>query len=87
MGQELHLLRIGRFLQALAVLLWAQYALEVAWSAPTVALAVGAIMGRTDPLGSTILIQWLSPAAGVVFLLIALRVWNLGVRQYCSTGS
>ncbi len=157
-GQELHLLRIGRFLQGLAVLLWAQYALQVDWSAATVALATGAIvggvclffglfvlqatlafwttegleianaltnggteaaqfpfviyppwfrrfftyvvplagitylpalaiLGRTDPLGSTLLIQWLSPAAGVVFLLIALRVWNLGVRHYCSTGS
>ena len=157
-GQELHLLRIGRFLQGLAVLLWAQYALQIDWSAATVALATGAIMGgvclffglfvlqatlafwttegleianaltnggteaaqfpfviyppwfrrfftyvvplagitylpalailgRTDPLGSTLLIQWLSPAAGVVFLLIALRVWNRGVRHYCSTGS
>ena len=43
-GQELHLLRIGRLLQALAVLLWAQYALEIAWSAATVALATGAIL-------------------------------------------
>ena len=44
-GQEFQLLRIGRLLQALTVLLWAQYALEVAWSAATVALATGAILG------------------------------------------
>ena len=44
-GQELHLLRIGRFLQGLAVLLWSQYALEVAWTAATAALALGAILG------------------------------------------
>ncbi len=45
MGQEFHLLRIGRFLQALAVLIWAQYVLEVAWSASKIALATGAVLG------------------------------------------
>ena len=158
MGHELHLLRIGRFLQAFAVLFWAQYALEVAWSAATFVLATGAILGgasifvgvfilqatlafwttegleianaltnggtetaqyplviypgwfrrfftyvvplagityfpalaildRPDPLGSTEWMQFLSPLAGPAFLCIALRVWNLGVRHYRSTGS
>ncbi len=157
-GQELHLLRIGRFLQGFAVFLWAQYALEVTWSAATVALAAGtilggvglfvglfilqatlafwttegleianvltnggtetaqyplviypvwfrrfftyvvplagisyfpalAILGRADPLGSTTWMQWMSPMAGLAFLLVALRVWSFGVRHYRSTGS
>jgi ABC-2 type transport system permease protein len=33
------------------------------------------------------LLTWFSPLAGVVFLAVCLRVWNLGVRRYCSTGS
>ena len=157
-GQELHLLRIGRLLQGLAVLLWAQYALEVAWTAATAALAAGAILGgvslfiglfilqatlafwttegleianaltnggtetaqyplviyprwfrrfftyvvplagityfpalaildRADPLGFPTWVRWLSPVAGFAFLLVALRVWKLGVRHYRSTGS
>jgi ABC-2 type transport system permease protein len=47
---------------------------------------VHAILGRTDPLGSTPLIQWLSPLAGVVFLLASLRFWKFGVKHYTSTG-
>lgn len=46
-----------------------------------------AVLGRTDPLGSPPLFQWLSPLLGVVFLLISLQVWKVGVRHYCSTGS
>ncbi len=157
-GQELHLLRIGRLLQGLAVLLWAQYTLEVPWTAASAALAAGAILGgvglfvglfilqatlafwttegleianaltnggtetaqyplviyprwfrrfftyvvplagisyfpaleildRADPLGTAAWVRWMSPLAGIIFLLIALRVWNLGVRHYRSTGS
>lgn len=50
-------------------------------------LPAHAILGRTDPLGSSVLIQWLSPLAGVLFLLITLQVWRIGVRHYRSTGS
>ena len=46
-----------------------------------------AIMGRSDPLGSTLLMQYLSPMVGVVFLVLSLQVWKLGVRHYQSTGS
>lgn len=46
-----------------------------------------AILGRTDPLGSTALFRWMSPAIGVGFLLVALQIWELGVRHYRSTGS
>ena len=46
-----------------------------------------AIIGRTDPLGSPIWFQYLSPLIGVGFLLVALQVWKFGVRHYVSTGS
>lgn len=45
------------------------------------------VLGRPDPLGSTPLVQWLSPLAGVIFLVIALQAWRVGVRHYTSTGS
>ena len=46
-----------------------------------------AILGRTDPLGSSVTFQHLAPLIGVVFLLMALQVWKIGVRHYRSTGS
>jgi ABC-2 type transport system permease protein len=46
-----------------------------------------AILGRPDPLGSSLLFQYLSPAVGVVFLVLSLQVWKIGVRHYTSTGS
>jgi ABC-2 type transport system permease protein len=46
-----------------------------------------AIIGRTDPLGSPIWFQYLSPLIGVGFLLVSLQVWKFGVRHYVSTGS
>jgi len=48
---------------------------------------VHAILDLTDPVGSTRLIQWMSPLAGVAFLAICLQFWRLGVRHYTSTGS
>ena len=46
-----------------------------------------AIMGRPDPLGSSLLFQYLSPLIGVGFLALSLQVWKIGVRYYRSTGS
>ncbi len=46
-----------------------------------------AILGRPDELGSTIYFQWLAPAIGFIFLVLALQVWGIGVRHYRSTGS
>jgi viologen exporter family transport system permease protein len=157
-AQELQLMRIGRFLQGLAVLLWAAAALDVAWSLPKLAFLVAAILGgaclfyglfvlqatlafwtietleimntvtyggvetaqypmaiyrpwfrrfftlviplvcvnylpahallgRPDSLGTPPALQWAAPLAGVLFLALALQVWKLGVRHYCSTGS
>jgi ABC-2 type transport system permease protein len=47
-----------------------------------------AILGREDRVaGSGLWFQCSAPLIGVVFLLIALRVWRFGVRHYRSTGS
>ena len=46
-----------------------------------------AIIERADPLGSTLLVQYLSPMAGFAFLVLSLQVWKFGVRHYQSTGS
>lgn len=46
-----------------------------------------AVLGRADPLGTPVAVQWLAPLAGPLFLLIALQFWKLGVRHYQSTGS
>ncbi len=46
-----------------------------------------AILGRPDPLGTPVWVQWLAPLAGPAFLLLSLAVWRIGVRHYRSTGS
>ncbi|HLL23518.1 MAG TPA: ABC-2 family transporter protein [Kofleriaceae bacterium] len=46
-----------------------------------------AILGRSDPLGTPVAVQWLAPLAGPVFLGISLVLWRWGVRHYRSTGS
>lgn len=45
------------------------------------------ILGREDVLGSTPVMQALSPLAGVMFMLAALKIWQYGVSRYQSTGS
>lgn len=45
-----------------------------------------AIMDRIDPLGAPPLASWLAPLAGPLFLLLALRFWQVGVRRYLSAG-
>lgn len=45
------------------------------------------VLGREDVWGSPAWFQALSPLAGVVFLLVALRFWHYGVGRYESTGS
>jgi ABC-2 type transport system permease protein len=46
-----------------------------------------AILGRADPLGTPLPLQWMAPVAGPIFLLICLHIWKFGVRRYQSTGS
>jgi ABC-2 type transport system permease protein len=48
--------------------------------------AIG-ILGRADPLGSTLYFQWAAPGIGFIFLLASLQLWKFGVRHYRSTGS
>ena len=43
-----------------------------------------ALLGIDDGSGA---LRWLAPAAGPLFLLVCLRVWEFGVRRYRSTGS
>jgi ABC-2 type transport system permease protein len=158
MGQEFQLMRVGRFMQALLVLIWSAWRLQMPWTPANLMLVLLAIAGGvclfsgllvlqatmcfwttesldivncttyggvetaqfpvtiyrpwfraiftfviplatinyfpihallnlTDPLGSTRWIQWLSPLAGMVFLLVSLQFWRFGVRHYTSTGS
>jgi ABC-2 type transport system permease protein len=46
-----------------------------------------AILGREDPLGTPVVLQWLAPLVGPAFLGIALVLWRWGIRHYRSTGS
>jgi ABC-2 type transport system permease protein len=46
-----------------------------------------AILGKPDPLGTPVVLGWLSPLSGPLFLLLSLQLWRVGVRRYCSTGS
>lgn len=45
------------------------------------------LLGREDPLGSTRATQALAPLAGPIFLLLALLLFQLGIRRYTSAGS
>jgi len=45
-----------------------------------------ALLGRAAP-GLPLLLSWVSPLAGLLFLLVSFRVWQFGVRHYRSTGS
>ena len=44
-GREFHAIRIGRFMQGLAILLWAGSALEVVWTPSKVGLLGAAVLG------------------------------------------
>ena len=46
-----------------------------------------AAMGRADPLGSPAWIGPLAPAAGFLFLGVALFTWRFGIARYASSGA
>ncbi|MGE0431068.1 MAG: ABC transporter permease [Planctomycetota bacterium] len=47
-----------------------------------------AILGRHDEaLGAPDPFLWIAPSIGVLFLVLMMQVWRLGVRHYRSTGS
>ncbi|HZP80511.1 MAG TPA: ABC-2 family transporter protein, partial [Chthonomonadaceae bacterium] len=50
-------------------------------------LPAGALLGRPDLAGLLPFVQWAAPALGLLFLLVSLQAWKLGVRHYRSTGS
>ena len=45
------------------------------------------ILGHDDSLGSPTLLRFMSPLVAVALVLIARQTWQLGVRNYRSTGS
>jgi len=50
-------------------------------------IPVTQVLGKGSAYGIGPATAWLSPLAGPVFLAVALGIWRLGVRRYCSTGS
>jgi ABC-2 type transport system permease protein len=158
LGQDFQVMRIGRFSQALIVLIWSTERLDVQWTLSNMSLLLAGIAGGMcifsglfvlqatmcfwttesleivncttyggvetaqfpvsiyrpwfraiftfviplatinyfplhaildlkDSLGSTRLLQWLSPLAGLLFLFACLQCWRIGVKRYTSTGS
>ncbi len=46
-----------------------------------------AILDHEDPLHTPPWLPWFSPLAGLLFFLVCLQIWMIGVRHYHSTGS
>ena len=46
-----------------------------------------AITGRAGASVSSDPLHWVAPFVGFAFLAVALLIWRVGVRHYCSTGS
>jgi ABC-2 type transport system permease protein len=46
-----------------------------------------AILERTDPLGTSVNFQLFVPISGLIFFILTLQLWQIGVRHYQSTGS
>lgn len=158
LGHDFQVMRVGRMLQGLVVLLWAVKVLEIKWTILKVLLLISSIIGgvflfsglmvlqatlsfwsvqsleivnsftyggvetaqyplsvykswfrkffifvipigcinyfptiniigKTDPLGYSSWVGWVSPAAGLIFFLVSLKIWGFGIKHYRSTGS
>lgn len=46
-----------------------------------------AVLNRASAFSVPVWVCYLSPLAGIVFLIMALQFWKIGERYYCSTGS
>ena len=70
---ELQLMRIGKFLQGLAILIWAANAVDVTWTVPKILLTIGAIAG-----GSCIFI-------GFFVLQALMSFWTIDTLEVMNT--
>ena len=50
-------------------------------------LPASVLLNRSAALGIAPVLAWLSPLIGAAFLMVSLRVWQIGEGRYCSTGS
>jgi len=57
MAQELQMMRIGRFLQGLGILLWAAFSLNVVWTLPRILLTIGAVLGGVSIFSGFFVLQ------------------------------
>ncbi len=73
LGQELQLMRVGRFLQGAVVLVWAMAALPVAWSPAKVTFLAGVILG-----GACLFL-------GLFVLQAALAFWTVETLEIMNT--
>ncbi|SHE74944.1 ABC-2 type transport system permease protein [Tissierella praeacuta DSM 18095] len=158
LGQDFHIMRIGRFIQGLVVLIWAVFKLNIEWTLGKTLLLIGSIvggnflfsgliviqatlsfwsvqsleivnsftyggvqaaqypisiyrpwfrkiliyiiplatinyfpamniLGKVDSFGYPSWLGWISPLCGVVFFILSLQIWKIGVNHYTSTGS
>lgn len=46
-----------------------------------------AVLEKEDTFSVPLWFCYVSPLAGILFLLVSLKLWNVGERYYCSTGS
>ena len=72
LGQELTLRRVGRFSQGAVVLVWAQSALHLAWSAGTALLLIAAVLGGACLFIGLVVLQ----ATSAFWTTESLEVWN-----------
>ncbi|BAY79833.1 hypothetical protein NIES25_63210 (plasmid) [Nostoc linckia NIES-25] len=49
--------------------------------------ALLAVLEKQDTLLVPLWFCYVSPIAGILFLIVALKVWKLGEQYYCSAGS
>lgn len=46
-----------------------------------------AVLNKADDFSVPLWVCYISPIAGIFFLIMALKLWKIGERYYCSTGS
>jgi ABC-2 type transport system permease protein len=71
-GHELHLRRVGRLLQGLAVLIWASHACAITWSAAKLLLLLAALAGAACISFGLVVLQ----ATSCFWTIEPLELWN-----------